>query len=458
MLWHVLSREFAAYVKDGRFLASTVLLLVLCVVAGRVSVHEFRLQTGRTQAMANADRTHPRYHGTNRFFTYVYTNTWDYGRPTAPAQILVRGSERHADPGVAFEYWRIPWYRGEFVTDPLRRFFGSMDFVVVTGMILSLLVFLVAYDSVSRELESGTLHVLLSSAIPRDTIILGKLGGGLLAVAAPYLIAGMLLLASIAFEPAVRLSAASLVRMLAVLVTGLVFVAVNYAAAVLVSTWTRSSSLSVLVLLVLWTAQTLVIPGASAPLAHLVCRHASPDELAAESERLGYVESRTRLSAWSQNESGEKRWGDLTLEQQRAFDRRQWDIIEETNRAVLSMAHDYAHVRQRRNRLAAWLNRTSIFGAFQNACMALADTGPGHTARLAQYNNQHYSKMIAFASENSMQSYEDIDASAAPAYRPLPASLATCTAEALPDLTLLCLMAVGLFLWAYLKFLRMELV
>ena len=62
---------------------------------------------------------------------------------------------------------------------------GKVDFVFLVQMVISLIALLFASDMISGEKESGTLRAMLANSLPRDTILVGKIGGGFLALLGP---------------------------------------------------------------------------------------------------------------------------------------------------------------------------------------------------------------------------------------------------------------------------------
>lgn len=56
--------------------------------------------------------------------------------------------------------------------------FQTPDFVYVVNVVMSLLALLFVFDSVCGEKEQGTLKLLLSNSVPRDSVLLGKWVGG----------------------------------------------------------------------------------------------------------------------------------------------------------------------------------------------------------------------------------------------------------------------------------------
>ena len=73
--------------------------------------------------------------------------------------------------------------------NPLFQVFQSPDFAYVVRIIVSLLALLFVFDAVCGEKERGSLKLLLSNSVPRDTILIGKWIGGYISVAAPFAIA-----------------------------------------------------------------------------------------------------------------------------------------------------------------------------------------------------------------------------------------------------------------------------
>ncbi len=69
---------------------------------------------------------------------------------------------------------------------------GKVDFVFLVQMVISLIALLFAGDVISGEKESGTLRAMLSNRLPRDYVLIGKIGGGSLAALDPFLLAFLL--------------------------------------------------------------------------------------------------------------------------------------------------------------------------------------------------------------------------------------------------------------------------
>ena len=66
--------------------------------------------------------------------------------------------------------------------NPFLAMFLTIDVVFIFKIVLSALAILFAYNTISGEREDGTLKLVLSNSIPRDTIVFGKYLGGMLSL------------------------------------------------------------------------------------------------------------------------------------------------------------------------------------------------------------------------------------------------------------------------------------
>ena len=64
-----------------------------------------------------------------------------------------------------------------------------IDFTTVVAILLSFLAIVLGYDAICGERERGTLQLLLANSVPRSTVVLGKLIGGLLSIWIPLALA-----------------------------------------------------------------------------------------------------------------------------------------------------------------------------------------------------------------------------------------------------------------------------
>ncbi len=147
---------------------------------------------------------------------------------------------------------------------------GKFDFVFLVQMVISLIGLLFASDVIAGEKESGTLRAMLSNRLPRDAVLIGKIAGGFLALAASFLVAlllGVLILLPGGFP---LFSGDGLARILILALASLFFMLIYYTIGTMVSTSSSKTRTSLVAILLIWSGFQLVIPKLSDMAAALI--------------------------------------------------------------------------------------------------------------------------------------------------------------------------------------------
>jgi ABC-type transport system involved in multi-copper enzyme maturation permease subunit len=142
--------------------------------------------------------------------------------------------------------------------DPIYEIFGRIDFLFVVQAVLSLVAFLFAFDSISGEKEVGTLKLCLANPVPRYRVLIGKFSGGMLVLTAPFLLAsgiGLTILAIGGYPLFQNADKVALLLGLAVIYMGVFFLL-----GILVSTLTRQSKTTLIMLMLVWVVLVLGVP------------------------------------------------------------------------------------------------------------------------------------------------------------------------------------------------------
>lgn len=141
---------------------------------------------------------------------------------------------------------------------------GTMDMTSIVQTVLGLLAVLIAFDSVSGELESGRMRTILAHPVSRAEVLAGKFAGAYASLTVP-LTAGLgasyvvLWLRGLpVLEPHFVLAVAG------ILLASLLYLATMLALGIATSALTREARTSLVALLVIWICTTLAIPGGAA--------------------------------------------------------------------------------------------------------------------------------------------------------------------------------------------------
>jgi len=283
-----------------------------------------------------------------------------------------------------------------------------MLFVIAT--LLSLIVVLLVSDTVSGERQAGTLKLVLSCPVPRDTLILSKWVGGFICLALPYLASWVVVSLLLVLARSVTVSVDDWIRIAALVTVGLVYVATVFSLAMLVSVVVKRPEVSALVLILVWILLLVALPSFSVPISWL--RLPGPGvqqvQLAMQS---AITRGRGDFYLSRQPDEIAQRFGgrnpdEMTREEAGEFYRLRAKLRALSygfgrDRSFESMREDFARYAQIDN-AAAWLMRLSPAGCFQRAFIAAAGTGLDRERELTRAMEQ-FSPAAYLASEEKSE-------------------------------------------------------
>ena len=166
---------------------------------------------------------------------------------------------------------------------------NNMDWVFIISMILSFIALVFTYDSICGERESGTLRLILSGAIPRHAILLGKYAGAMLTLGIPLLVGVFVNLLIVIASKDVMVSPDDWARILAIVLLSFLYLSVFVLLGMLVSSQTSHSANSMVILLLAWVGLVVLIPSSGRVISDAVYQSPTQGELA---RRLGEMERR----------------------------------------------------------------------------------------------------------------------------------------------------------------------
>ena len=270
MIWHITKREIYDNLNSLRFALTTILLLALMLTN---TVVYLRGHPDRTQAYHDAtaeavkkleERSTSLYrlategpgllykaHSSLRFcaegdevFLPTHVNGENYFSDIANVRPLWRLSHPHETPNI---------YN-------IRPDFTTMDWAFIVSYVLSFVAILFTFDSVSGELERGTLRLILANPIPRHTVMVGKFLGAFISINIPFVIAVLMNLLLISTSDSVQLNAELWGRLGILYGITILYTCIFIALGLLVSAAVRESGVSLVVLLLIWVSFVVFMP------------------------------------------------------------------------------------------------------------------------------------------------------------------------------------------------------
>ena len=263
--------------RDGRFLAATVVVLLLLALALTAGVGRYREM--RTQRDAATRETYAQWvaqpaknpHSAAHYGVYAF-------KPTFVTSLVDPGVDAFAGVAAFLE----PHKQNDFSFRPAQDAggaarFGELSVAMVLQLLVPLLIVTQAFGAIAGERESGTLRQVLASGTSRRAFAVGKLlgvGGTLSMVLAPAAAMGGVALAAAGTDANI---ATSVPRLAGLALAYLAYLAVWLLLGLTVSAWSRTSRFALALLLACWGVGTLVVPRVSVDLAR--AWHPTPSSL-----------------------------------------------------------------------------------------------------------------------------------------------------------------------------------
>ncbi|MDE0424760.1 MAG: ABC transporter permease subunit [Candidatus Poribacteria bacterium] len=284
-LWLVIQRELISNILTSRFTIGFLICLMSTAAAVFVQVEDYEK---RLAAYHIAVQEHQETVRTWDLYSQI--NPKAHRKPN-PLSIFNVGMEKSGADMVSIQLATPIWEKEaqkHGSDNPFLSIFLAIDVIFVFKIVLSALAILFAYNTISGEHEDGTLKLVLSNPIPRDTLVIGKYLGGMLSLF-PIVIVSFIVGTLIAYaSPATDFNSADMFRLVAVLIVSLLYVSTCYLLGMLLSVWTKEATTTLILSMFIWGILTIV----HSNIATFAVMKFPPYQPQAEKEILQHIEQR----------------------------------------------------------------------------------------------------------------------------------------------------------------------
>ena len=254
-LWLIIQREFTSNVLTSRFMIGFIVCLMSTAAAVFVQVadYEKRLSAYHTALQEHQEEI-------QTWDTYRQINPKAHRKPN-PLSIFNVGTEKSGADMVSIRLAIPIWEQQaqkQGSDNPFLSIFLSIDVIFVFKIVLSALAILFAYNTISGEREDGTLKLVLSNPIPRDTLIFGKYLGGMLSLFPIVVMSFTVGIVIADASPATDFDVSDLLRLVTVLVVSLLYISICYLLGLLLSVWTKTAATTLILSMFIWGILTIV--------------------------------------------------------------------------------------------------------------------------------------------------------------------------------------------------------
>ncbi|MDE0012561.1 MAG: ABC transporter permease subunit [Candidatus Poribacteria bacterium] len=255
MLKTLIGRELLDNLMTFRFAAVLLITLLLVVANTVVLVQDYEQ---RLESYNDAVKMHRQDLRNSKTYSTAYLFV---DRAPNPLSIFNIGLDKRLGNLIGIYHGFMPtlWDAQMHGTDnPFIAFFFSIDIVFVFEVILSLMGLIFAYDAIAGERERGTLRLVLAQPIGRGQILLAKYISAMACLLVPLILS--LLFALLLLTHSIPLSIADFLRIAGIVFTSFTYLSLFYLIGLLISVATRRTGTALMLAMFVWGFLVLVYP------------------------------------------------------------------------------------------------------------------------------------------------------------------------------------------------------
>ncbi|MDE0397338.1 MAG: ABC transporter permease subunit [Candidatus Poribacteria bacterium] len=455
MLREIIWRELLDHLQSLRFALTLLLVIVLMLTGSVLYIHDYRQQVTDYRENVNETLQLLENKAKRGLHAVVSGNTLMIYRAPSPLGFIAEGHEKDLPNAFGVSGFDLDGPQTVLRKNYTLQQFDALDWVFTVGVILSFAAFAMTYDSISGEAETGTLRLCLSNSLPRATLLFGKYIGTLISLSIPLIIGICMntliisLFGVLPFEPTYWLQIGGVVLF------SVLYISVFATLGMFISCLTRTSSVSLVLLLLVWVCFVVFIPRTGGLLA-------------------------SRLAELTDEETVTRQANAATHELLNQYGRdrfsRYWSTGEPLTRAAKigdakqAIYNEYRQQQLHQVKLAQNISCISPTAIYQIGCEALVGTGIKHYERFFKKAIEYRRSLLQFTYEeypfNPNLFLEDaerqqlretqISVDKIPKFDDTAADFSTAFTEASLDILLLFLFNMVFCMGAFLAFTRYD--
>lgn len=368
MIKFVIKKELHDIIQSQKFLWAFAVTSFLIIITFYVGGNNFHLQQRQYEAALTENLRQM------EGITEWSQITHHIFLPPDPLYTLVNGIDNDIGRNIEmFALGELTPNDSRYMQDPLYAAFRFLDLHFLFVIVLTLFAILFGYNLVNGEKESGTLSLVFANALPKDTFILGKLIGAIIAVCVPLLLP-LFIGSLILIMQGVPMDGENWLRLVMIIGTGLLLFTFFLTLSVLFSSLTPRSSYSFLYMLVVWIFLVLIWPRSAVILAGRAVDVPGADDIAFQKAAYRsqiWQEDRQKLNSYQA--------GGGDIEKMMAdFQKFMADLTDERNEKIMAYSAKLNEERKNRQRIqqsvAFSISRISPVSEFTFTSTQLAGT------------------------------------------------------------------------------------
>ncbi len=413
MLKILIIKEFKNIIQSPKFVAVFITGSVLIILSIFMGIQEYR---------TNIDQYNTGLKETDQDLREE--TSWGSAsiiahRKPDPMQIFISGVNNDIGRLTNISHYSdISLLNSNYSDNPIFAFFRFMDLAFIIQVVLSLIAILFTYDAINGERETGTMKLIFANSVSRFKYLMAKWFGSWIGLIVPLLIPISLgLLLVLVFN--VPFKTLHWLKLGNFFLISLAYFTFFITFGLLVSTLTRESATSFLVLIVCWIVFVLLVPRIGTMAAGQLVSVPGTAEI--ESQKSAFEHDlwnkheRVLAETWSSRNAASQ---DMTAEERKQYqDDQMWTWMQEDDEARKKVQQEIAEMGRkmredlrnrkiRQEKLGFLLSRFSPASSYQLAAMNLAETDIGLKYRYEQAMEEYKTQFTSFVDGKQKESGE----------------------------------------------------
>ena len=256
MLITLIRRELLDNLMTFRFAAAVFIMLLLVVANTAVLIKDYER---RLEAYSTALKVHDQQLRERKTYS---AGILDLVRPPNPLSIFNVGLDKRLGNEIWVSHSFVPtlWDAKMYEASSLLNLFSSIDIVFIFEVVLSLMALVFAYDALAGERERGTLRLVLTHPVSRGQILFAKYISAMLCLLVPLLLSLILAVILLTTSTVISLGIGDFLRIGGIIFTSIVYLSVFYCIGLLISAATRRTGTALMLAMFVWGFWVLVYP------------------------------------------------------------------------------------------------------------------------------------------------------------------------------------------------------
>lgn len=463
MLISLILKELKNNLANLRFLLTLVLILIMIIISTFIFVGQYHQKLTEFRELENKNNEQL-INNSNNLSSIASQQQTIHLSPTR-MELISEGGIKHLPKMFRVSAFQI--YEPEFVfieNDFMHRF-ATIDWTFIIAFLLSFFAILLTYDAATGEKTDGTLRLLLSHSIGRSNVILSKYLSALITLTIPLVLGIIFSLIIASIFGQIAFSSLEIFKILIYIFAALFYLSVFILFGLLVTSLTKKSVTSIIILLFIWVVSAILIPNSGGKIATKFFRIPTREEI-----DIQIRDKRSEISdAHKAKYDKTFRWnGDPWAE---------W--VPYRCRAVNAMAdarnqinHNYMNQRVNQIKKAKSILKISPTMIFSSISEQICTTGLDHFEyfhqQIVDYRNQFRqfitetdngdpdSPHLIYEWESSPMSQKPVDSNAIPRFQEKELSLLKTIKRALSNFVILIMFNAVLFIAVFVAFGRYD--